>query len=273
MPDQTQVKLARNGRLLWFRAEADEAHWYRHWADKVRSDYYSAARELPLGASQLGRTIAETFDPKGRLLEAGCGAGWYVAALDSHGFDVEGIEYSKMLVDLVNRTAPELAVRFGDATHLGESDGSYSSYLSIGVVEHRETGPEPFLQEAFRLLRPGGRAIVTVPGFGPIRRIKARLGGYRAQRSDLPPFYQFGFDVAELASLIEAVGFRIDHTEYHSVHRLLHEEFSTYRYLSAKRGGERFLRRPLERLIGTRDGHMAVVVATRPESGHGRGEQ
>jgi len=258
------IKVVQDGRLVWYRDTPDEDYWHGHWSDKVRSEYYEAARRQSLRTSELGRVIMDTFDVGDRVLEAGCGAGWYVAALVAHGFDVDGIEFSKSLVGAVNTVAPDLPVRYGDACHLDEPDGSYGAYLSIGVVEHRLEGPELFLAEAFRLLKPGGRAVVTVPGFGPTRRSKAQFRRYgRRPPSDLP-FYQYGFRVEELADLMTGAGFHVDNVGYQGVHRLLDEEAPSYRWAIRRRGGERVIRRALEKLLDTRDGHMALVVATRP---------
>lgn len=258
-------KVAQDGRLVWYRATPDEDYWHRHWSDKVTPEYYESARRQPLRTCQLGRVIVETFADEDRVLEAGCGAGWYVAALEAHGFDVDGIEFSKSLVGAVNSVVPDLPVRFGDACHLDEPDGSYGAYLSIGVVEHRLEGPEPFLAEAFRLLKPGGRAVVTVPGFGPARRSKAKFRQYGRRPPSGLPFYQYGFRVEELADLITGAGFHVDKVGYQGVHRLLDEEAPPYRWAMRHRGGERVIRRGLEKLLDNRDGHMALVVATRPK--------
>jgi hypothetical protein len=53
------------------------------------------------------------------------------------------------------------------------ADGSLAGYLSFGVVEHFREGPFVVLTEAFRVLRPGGVAIITTPAPGYARRLKA----------------------------------------------------------------------------------------------------
>jgi len=87
--------------------------------------------------------------PDGFHLEAGCGAGYWVAALKHHGFNIEGIEYAHELVDLVHSVRPQLPVRYGDALAIDRPDNHYDSYLSFGLVEHPFEGPKPFLAEAY----------------------------------------------------------------------------------------------------------------------------
>lgn len=259
-------KVVEGRRLVWYAQAPDEAHWERHWADKVRLDYYEGAWGADLRQQELGSVLLDTFPPDARILEAGCGAGWYVAALEGAGYSVDGIEFSAALVARISAVVPELPVRWADATALDTPDGSYDAYLSIGVMEHVREGPEAFLLEAVRLLTPGGRAIITVPAFGPLRRLKGR---FRRSSGQAPtdPFYQYGFRREDFAAHVADAGFVIDRVEYRGLHRMLTEESAPYRWLSGRRGGERLVRRGLERLVGTRDGHMVLVVATRPASG------
>ena len=255
------ITVAEGRRLAWYAFEPDPQHWLEHWRTKVTHRYYDQARRA-LAGDELGQVLLETFPKEGRVLEAGCGAGRYVAALLSVGYDVEGIDSSRALIELVKEKEPALPVRWGDATEVAEPDASYSSYLSVGVVEHRQEGPEPFLDEAHRLLRPGGRAVFTVPSFGPLRQIKARLGRYQRKPPPLP-FFQYGFRAEELAAYVARAGFQVDDVRYQGLYRLLAEEVPGYWRLTTLRGGDR-IRRGLDRLVAGRDGHMAVVVATKP---------
>ena len=75
-------------------------------------------------------------------------------------------------------------------------------------MEHCKKGPEPFLKEAYRILKNDGVAIISVPCFHPLRRLKARLGFYRGQSNGLE-FYQYAFTKLEFSSLLHAAGFTI----------------------------------------------------------------
>jgi SAM-dependent methyltransferase len=58
------------------------------------------------------------------------------------------------------------------------ADGQFECIVAIDVLEHLEKD-QPFLGEVFRALKPGGRAIVTVPNGDPrllANRIKQRIG-------------------------------------------------------------------------------------------------
>ncbi|MGH2698519.1 MAG: class I SAM-dependent methyltransferase [Actinomycetota bacterium] len=116
----------------------------------------------------------------GRILEAGCGLGRFVAFLGKRGYeDIVGIELSEDAVQSVNAIAPLLDVRRGDVSALPFDDGSFDGLISLGVVEHFREGPRAALHEMFRVMRPGARAVITVPFLNWIRRAKGASGAYR----------------------------------------------------------------------------------------------
>ena len=92
-------------------AAAGIFRWHRHPGggdarDAVRarshflnSGYYESAR------AALCRLAAEHFPPGGRLLDAGCGEGYYSIGLAASGFAVMGFDLSKYAVDAAARRA------------------------------------------------------------------------------------------------------------------------------------------------------------------------
>jgi SAM-dependent methyltransferase len=254
-------KVFRNGRLEWYGDEPTEEFWGDVWRDRLRQDYFAAADRGEL--DDLDDVLVRHLDPAGRHLEAGCGLGWWVAALRARGFDIEGVESSKALVAAVNEARPDLPVRLGDVIALDAADAAFDGYLSFGVVEHRRDGPEPFLREAHRVLRPGGTLILSVPWLCPLRRLKGRLGSY----SIVPPaedeFFQYGFAEAELTRLVTDAGFAVEEVHHQQVQRCLVEEVPAYFRLNRMRGA-RFLRRAVVAAVPPRlAGHMILFVARR----------
>ena len=116
------------------------------------------------------------YMPKdGVVLEAGCGLARYVEFLSRRGFNVVGVELSQDTVDAVRALVPHLDIRQGDVSELDFENDSISGIISLGVVEHFVIGPEKPLREMFRVLNPGAYAVVTVPSFNHIRKVKYRL--------------------------------------------------------------------------------------------------
>jgi SAM-dependent methyltransferase len=259
---QNRHRFVSGQRMAWHGASGDEQYWHAYWQARLNTNYYRSAETLKLADDELGRLLLQALRPDGLHLEAGCGAGYWVAALKHHGFNIEGIENAPDLVDLVHSAYPQLPLRYGDALAIDRPDNSYDSYLSFGVVEHRFAGPEPFLAEAYRVLKPGGKIIISVPFFGPLRMFKARLSLYDRERPHLP-FFQYGFSQSEFTELLQQAGFVVEHVQGIYVHRLLLEEVPLYR-LVAEQSWSRRIKKWISILLHNRDGHMLVVLASKP---------
>jgi SAM-dependent methyltransferase len=255
---QDRPRHISNGRMIWFGDPGDEQYWYRYWKARLTPGYYTSGGANDLASDQLGKILLQTISPQGLHLEAGCGAGYWVDALRNHGFKIEGIEYASDLVELVHAANPELPVRQGNALHIDCPDNHYDTYLSIGVVEHRVEGPEPFLSEAYRVLKPGGKILISVPYFGPSRKLKSRLSMYDRKPPNLP-FFQYGFTSKEFANYLRAGGFSIEMVKPLYPHRLLLEEIPLYRWTFNQPWGH-FMKGWSERLLQKKDGHMLLVV-------------
>ncbi|MDR2051743.1 MAG: class I SAM-dependent methyltransferase [Deltaproteobacteria bacterium] len=206
--------------------------WDRHWAEAISPALY------PPHSTGLGPLsfIAEAMPRQGKILEAGCGMGHIVHELRMQGFDCEGVDNAKQTIARIREINPDLPVFAGDVLHLGAPDGHYAGYISLGVVEHREEGPEPFLREAWRVLANNGRAIFTVPFFNTVRRHKAKIGCYPPpprKQHDLV-FYQYAFMREEFTNLLEQHGFTIRAVTYYDPWKGLKDELPPFAWLNSR---------------------------------------
>lgn len=120
-----------------------------------------------------GRITELKDEMRGRLLDVGCGERPYQAM-----FDVEryvGIEHlgavinvSSRLEDYVGHVA-HLVDSFADGERLPFRDEVFDSALCIEVLEHVRA-PEMVAEEMFRVLRPGGAALIAVPFVGELHQ-------------------------------------------------------------------------------------------------------
>jgi SAM-dependent methyltransferase len=203
----------------------------------------------------------------GPILEAGCGLGQYVIALRTRGYDARGIDFAAETVQAILRRYPKLPVTVGDATRIDAPDGYYAGYISLGVVEHALGGPEPFLREACRVLAPDGIAIITVPHFNALRRLKAACGAYRAPVPEQASFYQYAFRRTDFMNLVRAAGFETIATGGYDAYKTLRDEFPAWRPLLDRRLGRYHLGSALQQLLSRLPwtervfGHMLLLVA------------
>ena len=197
---------AKNERLVYYGANATPDFWAEHW-----HSYGHLNMSSEMSGRGLSVAVQRYLPRKGKVIEAGCGVGQVVFSLRARGYDIEGVEWSQETVDWMLRGTPDAPVRAGDVTKLDVPDGYYQGYLSLGVVEHREEGPDPFLAEAVRVLADDGVALISVPCFNPLRRLKAALGAYRSKRDDPEdvPFYQYAFAPSEFKKLLANQGLEV----------------------------------------------------------------
>lgn len=198
-------KRVENGRLAYYQEAADAGYWDTHWESELAPERLApfARGELSL----LEEPFTRWLPREGRILEAGCGTGQFVLALRARGYDCIGIDYAARTVEQVRSILPDLPIFEGDVTRMEYADDSFSAVISLGVVEHRREGPDPFIRDMVRVLRPGGRLLISVPDFNSLRQWRARRGGYPAECGG--EFYQWAFTPREFRSILEAFPLRV----------------------------------------------------------------
>ncbi len=95
-----------------------------------------------------------------RVLVDGCGIGTYVRRIREHASYVAGIDIDYDRVAEGARTLPDLAVSVAEA--LPFPDASFNIVLFHEVLEH-VLDDQQAVREAWRVLVPGGRAVIFVP--------------------------------------------------------------------------------------------------------------
>jgi SAM-dependent methyltransferase len=117
-------------------------------------------------------------DGSQRLVDLGAGTGGVTAIVSSHAGDAVVVEGLPLLAAAALRT-------HGIAAAVGRTDlapvrsGSVDVVALLDVIEHN-ADPIPTLQEARRILKPGGRVVVNVPGHEWLRsKADEFLGHYR----------------------------------------------------------------------------------------------
>lgn len=96
----------------------------------------------------------------GRALDVGCGVGLYTAAMAEAGAAAIGLEIEWPRAVAARQRGLAVAAAVGEA--LPFRDGAFDAVLLHEVLEHVADDARS-LQEAVRVLRPGGRAVVFVP--------------------------------------------------------------------------------------------------------------
>lgn len=134
------------------------------------------------------------------VLEAGCGEGYGAALIAGVAGRVIALDYDAPTTKHVSQRYPELSVLRGNLALLPLTEGSVDVVANFQVIEHL-WDQAAFLAECFRVLRPGGRLLVTTPNritFTP--------------DSDVPlnPYHTRELSGAELDELLRTAGFQVE---------------------------------------------------------------
>lgn len=101
---------------------------------------------------------------RGRVLELGCGEGRLARVIRDRGLEVVGVDLSAAKIERARERHPNIQFVRSDIRALALPDASFDTVVLAEVLEHvpDEPGAE-ILERAWRLLRPGGRLVASVP--------------------------------------------------------------------------------------------------------------
>ncbi len=96
-----------------------------------------------------------------RVLDVGTGPGLVAASATERGADAVGIDFSEAMLVQARRLHPEIEFRESSAESLPFEDDEFDAVVGNFVLHHSGR-PQRVLEEAFRVLREGGRTGFTV---------------------------------------------------------------------------------------------------------------
>jgi SAM-dependent methyltransferase len=186
------------------------------YAAQNETNLYNAYYERPATLALAGEVTGR------RILDAGCGSGPLFAALRDQGAILTGIDSSAGMLDCARqRLGPDADLRVADLTQpLPFADASFDDVIASLVLHYfQDWGPT--LAEMRRVLRTGGRLIVSV--FHPTNDyLLERMAGRRPDyfsTYDWTDEWRFGDQTAQvrcwsrplhsMTDAFTAAGFRI----------------------------------------------------------------
>ena len=127
-------------------------------------------RTLPDATRARYRELLRSFEPfrrTGRLLDVGCGGGFFVGEAAAAGWDAAGTEVSAAAVEFGRSRGWRL--HRGLIADAGLGPGALDVLTLFEVLEHVRD-PEGLLRECAGVLRPGGLLYLTTPNMGSLSR-------------------------------------------------------------------------------------------------------
>lgn len=105
-----------------------------------------------------------------KMLEVGCGNGDFSNYLSlNHNADILGLDFSTESIKIANQKkdvfgAKTSSFMVGDAQNISLPDNSFDIIVSCECLEHIPV-PQKMVSEIFRLLKPGGRVVLTTENY------------------------------------------------------------------------------------------------------------
>lgn len=210
---------------------------------------------LKVGSPELERRLSQETHrvrfirkgkKQGRILDIGCGMGYFLYACRKAGYDVSGIDISEDSAGYV-RGELQIPVQTGPIERIDIPDGTVDVITMWHFLEHTPD-PRIYLDLSRRWLRKDGLIAVDVPNCAGTDARKT----WEAWKGWQLPFHLYHFTPETVTALLERHGFRAIRTKDY-----LSE--SVKERLSAT-PGVALLARPIARLFS---GHSIAVLARR----------
>jgi ubiquinone/menaquinone biosynthesis C-methylase UbiE len=204
--------------------ESTAPRWDEFYADHGKQTVYATIYRSRL-ATALSLADGLRLPPGSHCLDIGCGPGIATVALAQRGFAVDAVDLVEAQLDRVRRRVAEarlgkrVVTTVGDIHHLDFPDGVFDFVLVIGVMEWLEDPDKP-LREISRVLKPGGRAILSVdnkwalrnifdplmtPPLAPFKRHVGRFLSWCGLRRQSGP-HDYSYSIAEFDRLTANAG-------------------------------------------------------------------
>ena len=140
---------------------------------------------------------------RGKLLDIGCGYGFFLGEMQSRGWQVEGIEISRPGRRYL-RNRWDIDVHSEPLEDLSLRENSFDVVTLFYVIEH-VPNPVSLLTEVKRVLKPNGLVVLRWPHSTPIVRILGPL----SRKLDLyhTPYHLYDFSPETIEKVLVLTGF------------------------------------------------------------------
>lgn len=184
-------------------------------------NYYAHA---PGGSKSMTRRIKKilrillcfrqnTKDPKfshpGRVLDVGCGYGFFLAPMKEKGWAVYGVEPDAVAAERGRRNGIDIFAGFIDQANY---PSGYFDYVRSNHSFEHVHNPKEVLREMRRVIKPTGYLFIGVPN---VKGLMARIFGAHWWYLGAP-VHTFGYCPETLESLLVSEGFKVESVKYNS---------------------------------------------------------
>lgn len=187
------------------------------WED-YHNDFQIIEKQLALRKIAFSTKIISDHLPKNRkVLDAGCGIGGFLLSFKNvYENRYIGVDFSISALKTLRRYDESQLVVKSNVLNLPFSESSFDMVVSLGVVEHFEDGPVDALKECYRVLKPGGMLICSVPFANLIRHLiyPVYRVAFRYLFGKTKNFSEYRYTKREMVIFCQTAGFKVSKTFY-----------------------------------------------------------
>lgn len=149
------------------------------------------------------------FKTPGSVLDIGCGNGWNLYQYKKQGWEVAGVEPSKVGATIGNQAG--LNIFNGDLLDASFKSDSFD-YIRLNHSFEHIHNPREVLSEIYRILKPGGKLFIGVPNIDSFNAKLFKNYWYHLGA----PVHTFSYSPATLSSLLTQHDFKVEKVQYNS---------------------------------------------------------
>jgi SAM-dependent methyltransferase len=136
------------------------SEWAVGYADR---DSRTLGMKSLMARQRFALQVVEAGLPHGaKILDAGCGPGEMAAVLMQRGYEVWGIDIAEPMIRHARERGGATRFRVGDIERIPFPDSTFDGVVCLGVLEYLDSDAKA-LTEIGRVLKPGGKAVVSTP--------------------------------------------------------------------------------------------------------------
>jgi SAM-dependent methyltransferase len=137
---------------------------YDRVAQHYAEEYFEELARKPFDRDILD-VFADSLRGRGEVCEIGCGPGQIARYLKDRELDMRGLDLSGEMIACAARLNPDISFAQGDMLALDLPDNAFAGIVSFYAVIHlKREDVVRALKEMFRVLRPGGKLLVSFHG-------------------------------------------------------------------------------------------------------------
>ena len=159
---QENLHLCKDCKLVFDTRIPDKETLVNHYKQYSRKDYNS-----PVTITRYKELLEkfEKFRKHNRILDLGCGVGYFLEVAKENNWEVYGTEYTIEAIEICKQKGIKMIE--GDFPTSASGLSEFDIVTSFEVIEHIG---EPFthIREAYKVLRKGGLFYLTTPNFNSL---------------------------------------------------------------------------------------------------------